>query len=165
MSIPRSGPSSDPGSGPPSPAGPRAALLDVKRIEDLIDAHFPQIHSGGRNMVVEDAGFRSARVRMQASLRNTRPGGTISGPAMFALADFSIYVAVIATLGEAGLEAVTSNLNINFLARPEPTDLTAEVKLIRLGRRLAVGEVELYSEGVSDMVAHAIATYALPVVG
>jgi acyl-coenzyme A thioesterase PaaI-like protein len=81
---------------------------------------------------------------------------------MFALADFSIYVAIIATLGEAGFEAVTSNLNISFLARPESNDMMAEVSLIRLGRRLVVGEAELYSEGVSEMVAHATATYARP---
>ena len=159
MSIPSSGP----GSGHDSPAGPRAARLDAKGIEALIDARFPQIHAGGRNMVVEEAGFRYARVRMKASPRNTRPGGTVSGPAMFALADFSIYVAVIATLGEAGIEAVTSNLNINFLAKPEPHDMTAEAKLVRVGRRLAVGEVEIYSEDVPDMVAHATATYALPI--
>jgi uncharacterized protein (TIGR00369 family) len=146
------------------PSSP-AARLDAKRVEDLIDARFPQIHSGGRNLVVEEVGFRSARVRMKADPRNTRPGGTISGPSIFALADFSVYVAVIATLGEAGVDAVTSNLNINFLARPEPNDMTAEVRLIRLGRRLAVGEVELYSQGAPEMVAHAIATYALPVVG
>jgi uncharacterized protein (TIGR00369 family) len=141
------------------------ARLDVKRIEELIDARFPQIHSGGRRFVVEEVAFRSARVRMTADPRNIRPGGTIAGPAMFTLADFSIYVAVIATLGEAGFEAVTSNLNINFLAKPAATDMTAVVKLLRLGRRLAVGEVELYSEGVTDMVAHATATYALPLMG
>jgi uncharacterized protein (TIGR00369 family) len=146
------------------PASP-PARLDVKRIEELIDARFPQIHSGGRKFVVEEVAFRSARVRMTADPRNIRPGGTIAGPAIFTLADFSIYVAVIATLGEAGFEAVTSNLNINFLARPEAADMTAVVKLVRLGRRLAVGEAELYSEGVTDMVAHATATYALPVLG
>jgi uncharacterized protein (TIGR00369 family) len=150
---------------PRSPAGPPAARLDVKRIEELIDARFPQIHSGGRNLVVEEVGSRSARVRMKANPRHTRPGGTISGPAMFALADFSVYVAVIATLGEAGVDAVTSSLNINFLAKPEANDMTAEVRLIRLGRRLAVGEVELYSDGTPEMVAHATATYALPIVG
>jgi uncharacterized protein (TIGR00369 family) len=148
-----------------SPAAPNAALLNVKRVEELIDARFPQIHSGGRNLVVEEVGFRTARVRMKANPRHIRPGGTISGPSMFSLADFSVYVAVIATVGERGIDAVTSNLNINFLAKPEPADMTADVKLIRLGRRLAVGEVELYSEGGSDMVAHAIATYALPVMG
>jgi uncharacterized protein (TIGR00369 family) len=150
---------------PSSPAGPSAARLDVKRIEELIDARFPQIHSRGRNLVVEEVGFRSARVRMKADPRNIRPGGTVSGPSMFSLADFSVYVALIATLGEAGVDAVTSSLNINFLAKPEPSDMTAEVRLIRIGRRLAVGEVELYSEGASEMVAHATATYALPVVG
>jgi uncharacterized protein (TIGR00369 family) len=148
-----------------SPAAPNAALLNVKRVEELIDARFPQIHSGGRNLVVEEVSFRTARVRMKANPRHIRPGGTISGPSMFSLADFSVYVAVIATVGERGIDAVTSNLNINFLAKPEPADMTADVKLIRLGRRLAVGEVELYSEGGSDMVAHAIATYALPVMG
>lgn len=99
---------------------------------------------------------------MKADARNTRPGGTISGVAMFSLADFSVYVAIIGSLGEAGFDAVTSSLNINFLARPEANDMTAVVKLIRLGRRLAVGEVELYSEGVPDIVAHATASYALP---
>ena len=147
------------------PAGSNAARLDVKRVEELIDARFPQIHSAGRNLVVEEVGFRTARVRMKANPRHIRPGGTVSGPSMFSLADFSVYVAVIATLGERGIDAVTSNLNINFLAKPEPADMTAEVRLIRLGRRLAVGEIELYSEGAPEMVAHAIATYALPVVG
>lgn len=140
-----------------------AGFLDARRIEELIDARFPQIHAGGRNLVIEEAGLRMARVRLRADPRNTRPGGTISGVAMFALADFSVYVAVIASLGEPGLDAVTSSLNINFLARPEARDLTASVRLIRLGRRLAVGEAELYSEGVTDMVGHAIASYALPV--
>jgi uncharacterized protein (TIGR00369 family) len=140
-------------------------LLDAKRIAELIDERFPQIHSGGRKFLVEEVAWRSARVRMTADPRNIRPGGTISGPAMFALADFSVYVAVIATLGEAGFAAVTSNLNINFLAKPDPADMTAAVQLIRVGRRLAVGEVELFSEGGADMVAHAIATYALPVMG
>ena len=145
-----------------STPSPPANLLDAKRIEALIDARFPQIHAGGRNLVIEEAGQRFARVRLKADPRNTRPGGTISGVAMFALADFSVYVAIIGSLGEAGFDAVTSSLNINFLARPEARDLTAGVKLLRLGRRLAVGEVEIYSEGAGDMVAHAIASYALP---
>ena len=81
---------------------------------------------------------------------------------MFTLADFAVYVAIIATLGEPGIEAVTTNMNINFLSKPEPRDMTANVRLIRLGRRLAVGEAELNSEGAPEIVAHAIATYALP---
>jgi uncharacterized protein (TIGR00369 family) len=137
-------------------------LLGISRIEALLDASFPQIHSGGRSLVIEDVAYRSSRVRLNVQARNIRPGGTVSGPAMFTLADYAVYVAIIANLGEPGIEAVTTNLNINFLAKPEPRDLTAHARLIRLGRRLAVGEVELMSDGSPDMVAHAIATYALP---
>jgi uncharacterized protein (TIGR00369 family) len=135
--------------------------LDIARIEALIDARFPQIHAGGRALAIEAVGPRSARVRLKNHDRHMRPGGTVSGPAMFTLADFAIYVAIIATLGEAGMEAVTSNMNIHFLAKPEPRDVTAHVRLIRLGKRQAVAEAELYSEGVPEMVAHAMATFAL----
>ena len=136
--------------------------LDIARIEALLDDRFPQIHSGGRIFSIEEIGERNARVRMRHHERMLRPGGTVSGSAMFGLADFSVYVAIIATLGEAGIDAVTTNLNINFLARPEARDMVSSVSLIRLGRRLAVREARLYSDGVADMVAHAIATYALP---
>jgi len=143
-------------------AASASAPFDVRRIEALIEAHFPQIHAGARTLVIEAVGPRSARVRMLSHDRHIRPGGTVSGPAMFTLADFAVYVAIIAALGEPGLEAVTTNLNINFLAKPEARDLIASVRLIRLGRRLAVGEVEIHPESGADMVAHAIATYALP---
>ena len=136
--------------------------LPIARIEALIDDRFPQIHLGGRVYIIEELGERSSRVRMRHHERMLRPGGTVSGPAMFGLADFSVYVAIIAALGEAGIDAVTTNLSINFLTRPEARDMLASVSLIRLGRRLAVGEARLYSDGKGDMVAHAIATYALP---
>jgi uncharacterized protein (TIGR00369 family) len=136
--------------------------LDVAGVQALIDAHFPQIHAGARTLVIEAAAPRSARVRLLRHDHDIRPGGTVSGPAMFRLADFAVYVAIMATLGEPGIEAVTTNLNINFLAKPEPADLVASVRLIRVGRRLAVGEVQIHADGSPDMVAHAIATYALP---
>jgi uncharacterized protein (TIGR00369 family) len=139
--------------------------LDAAQVEALINRHFPQIHVGGRTMLIEDAGARRARVRLCKQDHHLRPGGTLSGPTMFTLADFSTYVAIIATLGEAGVAAVTTNLNINFLAKPAPRDLISVARLIRVGRRLAVGEARLYSEGTSDPVAHATATYALASAG
>jgi uncharacterized protein (TIGR00369 family) len=141
---------------------PGASGLDAAQVEALINRHFPQIHVGGRAMLIEEVGRRRARLRLRKQDRHLRPGGTVSGPTMFTLADFSVYVAIIATLGEAGVAAVTTNLNINFLAKPEARDLIAVVRLLRLGRRLAVGEAQLFSDGGDDMVAHAIATYALP---
>ena len=136
--------------------------LDAGHVEKLIDTRFPQIHSAGRNLVIEEVTPSRTQVRLRADPRNTRPGGTVSGPAMFTLADFSVYVALIARLGEAGLEAVTTNLNINFLAKPEPGDMTAVVRLLRVGRRLAVGEVEMFDSTGGDLLAHAIATYEVP---
>lgn len=136
--------------------------LDVARVEALVDARFPQIHAGGRILEIEELTPRTARVRMKNHDRITRPGGTVSGPAMFTLADFSVYVAIIGTLGESGMDAVTTNMNINFLSKPEARDMVSTVRLIRLGRRLVVGEAQLYSDGLPEMVAHAIATYAMP---
>ena len=139
-----------------------AGLLDAARIEALIDDRFPQIHTGGRSLVIEAVAERNVRVRLKYHERHTRPGGTVSGVAMFMLADFAVYVAIIAAMGEVGLGAVTTNLNINFLSRPQPRDLMADVRLIRLGRRLGVGEAQIFSEGSTEMVAHAVANYALP---
>ena len=122
---------------------PATNRLDVERIEALIDARFPQIHAGGRSSR-DRGGGRAQRARAPASTMNatSRPGGTVSGPAMFTLADFAIYVAIIAALGEPGLDAVTTNLNINFLPSPSRATWSPDAPH-PLGRRLAVGEVEL----------------------
>ena len=101
-------------------------------------------------MVIESVGSRQARVRLKFTERSVRPGGTISGPAMFTLADFSIYVALIATLGAEGIPALTTNLNITFLKRPEQGDLIAQTRIIRLGRRLAYADVGLSMDGADE---------------
>lgn len=141
---------------------PSAPRLDVAGVTALIEEHFPQVHEGSGRLVIEAAGERAARVRMHQDERMLRPGGTVSGPMMFKLADFAIYVAILADLGAEALQAVTASMTVNFLSRPSPGDLVAEVRLLKLGRRLAVAEVELYIDGVAEMVAHATATYALP---
>lgn len=138
------------------------APLTTEAVSRLIDETFPEIHAAGRLMHVESVADRRARVRLGIDPRNLRPGGTVSGPAMFTLADFAIYVALIATLGPSAIPAVTSNLSINFLLRPSPVDVIAEVNLIRIGRRLAYAEVALYSDGREEMIAHVTGSYALP---
>jgi len=97
-----------------------------------------------------------------------RPGGTISGPTitisgptMMALADFAMYVAVLATIGPVPL-ALTINLNINFLRKAAPRDLVAEARLLKLGKRLAMGEVTICSDGEAEPVAHVTSTYSIP---
>jgi uncharacterized protein (TIGR00369 family) len=93
--------------------------------------------------------------------KNLRPGGTISGPAMMTLADFALYVAVLSVVGRTPL-AVTTNLTVNFLRKPEQRDLVSEARLLKAGKRLCVGEVTICSEGSSEPVAHVTGTYSVP---
>lgn len=111
--------------------------------------------------VTEEIGYGSARVRLPAGDAHIRPGGTLSGPAQMALADFAMYAALLGAIGEVPL-AVTTSLNINFLQRPRPGDLLATCRLIKLGKRLAVGDILVLSEGSAEPVSHATATYSIP---
>ncbi len=111
--------------------------------------------------ITEEIGFGRARARMPATDDHIRPGGTISGPAQMALADFTVYAAVLGAIGNVPL-AVTTNLSINFLHKPRPGDIHAECRLIKLGKRLAVGEVFVTSQGVEGPISHATATYSIP---
>jgi uncharacterized protein (TIGR00369 family) len=102
-----------------------------------------------------------ARVRMPYKPDFVRPGGTIAGPTMMALADFTMYVVVMSLIGRVEL-AVTTNLNINFLRKPAPKDLIADGRMLKLGKRLAVMEVTIYSKGEAEPVAHVTGTYSIP---
>lgn len=111
---------------------------------------------------IEVAEPMAATVRRPVGADDLRPGGTVSGPTLMALADTALYVAIHATLGITP-HAVTSNLNINFLRRPGAgQDIVAVCRLLKVGRTLAVGEVSLYSDGTEQPVAHVVGTYALP---
>lgn len=139
-----------------------AGIMAAGEIDAFLADLFPQAHTGGKVMIIEAAGVNRARIRLVAHEKNLRPGNTLSGPAMFQLADFGVYVAILATLGRPAVQTVTTNLNINFLSRPVFADLIADVRLIKTGRRLIVGEVEMVSAESGELVSHAIATYSLP---
>ena len=115
-----------------------------------------------------DYGFRVDSVSLGASTVRApyqesflRPGGTISGPVIMGLADYALFVAILTKIGLVEL-AVTTNLNINFLRRPDPGDLLAVANVIKIGKRLAVGQVEVYLDGEESMIAHATSTYSIP---
>lgn len=138
-----------------------ATALTVSEIEDYLREVFPQVYENGDTWIVEAVGPMTARLRLVVSDRHLRPGGTISGPTMFTLSDLALYVAVLGQIGKKGL-AVTTSLTINFLRKPSQRDLVAECRLLKLGARLAVGEVAIYSDGEDDPVAHATGTYSIP---
>ncbi len=115
-----------------------------------------------------DAGMRAdaigageAVLRMPFDATMLRPGGTVSGPTMMALADATMYAAVMSVIGVVKL-AVTTSFNINFLHRPSPADLMAEGRVLKVGKRLAVVEVTVHSDGHDEAVAHATGTYSIP---
>ncbi|MEM8842550.1 MAG: PaaI family thioesterase [Pseudomonadota bacterium] len=135
-----------------------ANILDEQELTAFLDEVFPQVRG---QMVIEQVGPLTARIRMPINDSHLRPGGTVSGPSMFMLADCAFYVAVLAMIGREAL-TVTTNLNINFLRKPEPADLIAEARILKLGRLLATGDVTLFSDGSDQPVAHASMTYAIP---
>ena len=139
----------------------KPGVLSADQVRELLEREFSQVISRGSSTIIEDAWHGGCRVRRAFSAKSLRPGGTIAGPTMMGLTDFAMYVAVLASIGPVPL-AVTTNLNINFLRKPAQKDLIAACKLIKLGKRLAVGEVQIHSEGEDELVAHATATYSIP---
>ena len=135
--------------------------MTVQEIERFLTAEFPQGFSPQSGLTIEAVWQHGCRMRQAYRASSLRPGGTISGPTMMALADFAMYVAVLAAIGPVAL-AVTINLNINFLRKPAPRDLIAEVRLLKLGKRLATGEILIRSDGQADVVAHTLSTYSIP---
>ncbi|HYI30952.1 MAG TPA: PaaI family thioesterase [Bradyrhizobium sp.] len=135
--------------------------MNVKQLEDFLSLEFSQFFHPQSGLAIEDVQHGGARVRQAYSAQFVRPGGTISGPTMMALADFTMYVAVLASIGPVPL-AVTTNLNINFLRKPAARDLIADCRLLKVGKRLAVGEVTVLSDGVDEAVAHVTSTYSIP---
>ncbi len=135
--------------------------MTAAEIDAFLEHEFPQIHHGGKTYHVEAVGPLNARLRCDYSEKLIRPGGTISGPTMMALADLALYVAILAQIGPVGL-AVTTSLSFNFLRKPGQTALIGDCRLLKLGKRLAVGEVSIYAVGNADLVCHATGTYSIP---
>jgi uncharacterized protein (TIGR00369 family) len=135
------------------------ARISVAEFAELVRAGLPFAEVYGTEML--EIGYGTARSRIPFRESFIRPGGTLNGPLLMALADLTTYAAILGAIGNQPL-AVTRDLSIQFLRRPPPVAILAEAKLIRLGKRSAVVRVEEYSEGGSEMVAHAVVSYALP---
>lgn len=133
--------------------------MDVAALTRFLHAEFPQVAA---DFAIEAVGDKTIRVRLVTAERHLRPGGTVSGPTMFALADVSVYLAILAMIGPREL-AVTTNCSIDFMRKPAAgADMICECRLLKLGRVLAVGECLLFSQGDAAPVARAALTYAIP---
>ena len=138
-----------------------APAMNADQISSLLHEVFPQAVYPGCGLTIERVEYANIRVRRHFQEGYIRPGGTISGPTMMELADFAMYVAVFSAVGPQPL-AVTTNLNINFLHKPGKGDLIADARLMKVGKRLAVGEVTIFSDGTPEPVAHVTSTYSIP---
>ena len=134
------------------------AGLDADAVATLLAAQFPQ---AAAFVAIEEVGPTQARCRWRYQADHLRPGGTVSGPTLMTLADTAMYYLLLAQLGPVAL-AVTTSLNINFLRRPPPAAVRATARLLKLGQRLAVGEIHMRSMADDGLIAQASATYALP---
>lgn len=136
-------------------------VMDPEALNRFLETDFPQLHTDGKVFEVVDVSPGSVVMRLMPNERHLRPGGTVSGPTLFALADVGAYCAVLAHIGPVAL-AVTTSLNINFLRKPKLGPLTCTCRLLKLGKRLAVMEASIFDEDADDLVAHATATYSIP---
>lgn len=133
--------------------------MDRAALEAFLARDFGQV---AEDFAVERADADGVTLRLRVAERHLRPGGTVSGPAIFALVDVAIYLAILSRIGPVAL-AVTTNCAVDFLRKPEAgRDLLAEARLLKLGRRLAVGDVLVFSEGMAEPVARAGLTYSIP---
>lgn len=134
--------------------------MTAPQIEAFLDEAFPEARAYGESRV-EDVADGSVRVRRVIDERHLRPGGTVAGPVLMALADQAAFVLVLSALGPVAL-AVTTHLGIDFLRRPKVADVVAEAEVLKLGRRLVVARVTLRSDGEDAPIAHATVTYSIP---
>jgi uncharacterized protein (TIGR00369 family) len=132
-------------------------VLNAVQLQEIMDTTFPDVHGPQVQEVIGD----TVVVRQPIFDRHGRPGGTVSGPTMMMLADTAAWVAILAQIGPV-LLAVTTSLHIDFLRKPEMTDLIARGTVIKLGRRLAVVDVAIYSQGRDEIVAKSQVTYSIP---
>ena len=136
---------------------PKATLAEFNEI-CAADANFLEVY----DFQVEEITYGAAEVRQPYDPKHVRPGPTVSGPAMMAIGDYAIWVAVVGAYGVMAKMAVTTSLNINLLRRAGLNDLVCEAKVIKAGKRLAVGEGMVFAKNVEGPVAHITATYSIP---
>jgi uncharacterized protein (TIGR00369 family) len=134
-------------------------VMTSDEIETLLDDVFPQVRG---TFKIDKLTQDTLIVRLLINESHLRPGGTVSGPTMFSLADVSLYILTLSRIGPEAL-AVTTNCSMDFMRKPAAgKDLLAQTRLLKLGRSLCVGDVLIYSEGMAEPVARASMTYSIP---
>lgn len=134
-------------------------MMDADSLAVFMKDVFKQVAD---DFAIDHVGENELTTRLLVGDRHLRPGGTVSGPSIFALADVSAYLMTLARIGPKAL-AVTTNCSIDFMRKPAANvDLISKTRLLKLGKLLSVCDVLVYSDGMDDPVARASLTYAIP---
>lgn len=134
-------------------------LMTIPDLTAFMQTEFWQISS---EFQVLDLEPMSLRTRFAVSDMHLRPGGTVSGPTMFMVADVSAYLAILSMIGPKAL-SVTTSCGMDFMRRPKSgADLICQTRVLKLGRSLAVTDALIYSDGQASPVARANMTYSIP---
>jgi len=142
-------------------AAPVASKLKLSGEQLLEIYRFGFPHADPEALIIDRLDDERLVLRHSMRAEHLRPGATLSGPTLMAMADVGTWLYVMAHIGPV-LQTVTTSLHMDFLRRPDTSDLLAEVELVKLGRRLAVAAVRLRSDGKPELVAHANVTYSIP---
>lgn len=134
-------------------------VMDADAVNAMMDVAFPQLNQGHTSYLALDVFPGGCTVRLNADYRHLRPGDTVSGPALFTLADIGGYVCVLSHAGPDAL-SVTTSLTINFVRKAGPGPIDGHCRILKLGRSLMVFDVDIVADG--QTVAHATGTYSIP---
>lgn len=136
-------------------------VMNLDAIHEFLKIHFPQLDTDGEHYSVTKIGPGTACMRLDPKVRHLRPGGTVSGPTLFTLADVGCWITILAQIGPLPM-VVTTNLNINFLRLPKPEPLYCDCRILKLGKRLAVVDALIHAGKPDAPVAQATGTYSIP---
>jgi uncharacterized protein (TIGR00369 family) len=136
-------------------------VMTAQEVNELIASAYPQLNSDYNAYETVEVFPGGCTVRLNADDRHLRPGGTVSGPCLFTLADIGGYACVLSHAGPDAL-SVTVNLTINFMRKAEPGPITGHCRILKLGRSLMVYDIDMVAGPDGQTVAHATGTYSIP---
>jgi len=134
--------------------------MTASELESFLRSEFPQVYCGGRDFLVSKITESNLALKMIPGKYDVRPGGTLSGPTIFTLADLTAYIGILSRIGPVGL-AVTTNINMSFLRKPPPSPIIGHCQILKMGKRLATTAIAITDESSDFLYAHATATYSI----
>ncbi len=135
-----------------------APPFTVDAVMDMVRESFP-----GSSTTCLELGRQHALAGLDVDPSDIRPGGFVSGPTQFALADAALWYMTFVGIGRIEPMALTSDLSIRFLRPAVGERLLCRATIDSVSRRSVVGTFQVWCDGRPDKItATGQGTYALP---